>query len=129
MGTITWICVEAALSSRNHPHWMLCAGIDEWDEIYVPAALAGNEMSIHALARRAGEAVAFFGGASDRHVFVRAAWLSRFYPEVAPVVNQMELGILAWLEGYAIDLAPQLEAELRAGRARAEPIRWFRIAA
>lgn len=128
MGTISWVCVEAALSSRNGPDTLNCAGVDEWDDIYVPAALAGDERRVLLLARSAAEPMAYFGESGEPRLFVRSAWLCRNFPESAALANEMELGILAWLEGYSIALAPELEAELRAGQRRAQAGR-VRIAA
>ena len=81
-----WVTVEPSDPSiASRPKWELSACF--WKgEVYVPAAIGGNETSVVLCAMHDGVSLV----QNWKHAFVPASWAKREYPKEADVVELIE---------------------------------------
>ena len=71
---------------------------DETNEVFVPAAIAGNEEAVFLCASFAGCGLIH----DDSHLYVPASWLKREYPDTAPVCDLIRTKVAKFVAGGGI---------------------------
>lgn len=80
-----WIEYEQN-DGKHIPAWMRTLGVsEETGEVFVPAAMAGNEQNVLLCTAYDGTIVA----SNHNHVYVPASWLSREFPDTKELCDIM----------------------------------------
>ena len=88
---IQFITVDAKPGGRKMTKWQRSAGFNiETKDVFVPAAIAGDEKKIGFCASHDGESFVIMYD----HFFVRSAWMKREFPETTDVCEKIESRVL-----------------------------------
>lgn len=87
---IEWFTVQPKKRLKGE-RWQRTAGLDHAGQIWVPAAVAGNERSVMLCASFDNEPAIF----REHHLFLRATWLRREFPRAADILDVIEARIKA----------------------------------
>ncbi len=68
------------------PKWTRTACLAENGDVYMPAAVAGNERTVFLCAAYDGEPVTV----RAKHLFVRTKWVASEYPKIADLAQKIE---------------------------------------
>lgn len=83
---VVWVTAEANMpKNARSPRWMLSAGYSA-GEVFVPAAVGGNENQVALCAMHDGVALI----TCWKHVYVPATWAKREFPKEADVIELIE---------------------------------------
>lgn len=87
MNTIHWFCVSNP-DGKRFPEWRRSFGVSYGGEVFVPAAMAGEEteMNVMLCASGDGQSAAVY---LDHH-FVPSDWLKREFPKHFELIEMIE---------------------------------------
>lgn len=94
------------VSPKNNdkfPEWFRTAGVSHDREVFLPAALAGDEKAIFLAAGWDGNVPIFM---SKWHLYVPVEWLKKEYPEVSEDVDSVKKNLLANFDNHAAEVEP-----------------------
>lgn len=81
-------------SGKRHPKWMRTLVIsDDGDEVFVPAAIAGNEDNVYLCTLFDGTATV----SAHNHLYVPADWLAKEFPKAKELCEIMKASAKASL--------------------------------
>jgi hypothetical protein len=70
---------------KKPPDWVCTAGIDDQNEVWIPAVAAGSELEVVLVAGYDGTSLMEFKG----HVFAPCSWLRREFKTTAQVCDKV----------------------------------------
>ncbi|CAM3356433.1 hypothetical protein BZK31_06095 [Pseudomonas floridensis] len=87
MNSIHWFC-DSNLDGRCFPEWRRSFGVSDNEEVFVPAAMAGEEteMNVTLCASGDGQSTAMH---LDHH-FVPSDWLKREFPKHFELIEMIQ---------------------------------------
>lgn len=86
----TWFMVANIAGKRRAPKWARQCALDSANQLWVPAAMAGNEQMVLLCASFDGEPVFLH----DHHLYVRASWMEREHPDIADLIGRMRDNVI-----------------------------------
>ena len=82
-----WITVKNQEGYKPQPDWVRTAGIDVEGAVWVPAVIAGAELTVFLMASYDNEPITV----SEDHLYVRAEWMKREIPAAAELCDKITL--------------------------------------
>lgn len=102
---LRWYNVDSPSARYAPPSWLRSASVDEQGNVYIPAALAGDETIVLLHATWSGNIPIImnqFLDDSEPHVYLPTWWIIAVYPNIANAIREIERKVkLDWLLEHA----------------------------